>query len=222
MEDVVQIRATLAMTALAEGRRDEAARMTDDLEALASQGTYGEVLSAAAARAELALADGDIAGGLRRYRETARVLRNLRVPGAPEGSTLWTILGEVIALSAFAQYGEGDDGADLFEALRAEVLVVFDPDRAFPDLPAMGMVLAGLGIWGLLKGAMPAEEAVRMLVLADRFAYNRFTPTMRWPVLAAHAERVAPGVISRIEAGYGARRGPDLLAEAHAVLERVV
>ncbi|WP_433540888.1 BTAD domain-containing putative transcriptional regulator [Streptosporangium sandarakinum] len=222
MEDVVQIRAALAMAALTGGRRDEAARMIDDLEALSSQGSYGEVLSVAAARAELALVDGDIAGGLRRYREAAEALRDLRVPGAPGGSTLWAILGEVIALSAFAQYGEGDDGADLFEALRAEVLVVFDLDRAFPDLPAMGMALAGLGIWGLLKEAMPDEEAARLLVLAERFAYNRFTPTMRWPVLSAHAERVAPGLISRIEAGYGARRGPDLLAEARAVLERVV
>ncbi|MEU6429454.1 BTAD domain-containing putative transcriptional regulator [Microbispora sp. NPDC046973] len=222
VEDAVQIRATLAMGELAEGRRDEAARMLDDLEALASQGTYGEVLAVAAGRAQLALADGDIAEGLRRHRETAEVLRNLRMPGAPTGSMLWSIVGEVVAVSAFAEYGEGDDGADLFESLRAKVLISFDSDHAFRDYPLVGMVLAGLGIWGLRKGAMPAEEAVRLLVLADRFAYNRFVPTMRWPVLSAHAERIAPGVMSRIEAEYGERRGPDLMAEARAVLERVV
>ncbi|XVQ86942.1 ATP-binding protein [Microbispora siamensis] len=222
MDDVIQIRASAAMAALAEGRRDDAARMLDDMEALASQGTYGEALAVAAARAELALADGDIAEGLRRHRETAAVLRNRRVPGAVDDFTPWAVLGEVIALSAFAQYGEGGDGADLFESLRAKVLVVFGPDPANKDYPVMGMVLAGLGIWGLLKGALPVEEAVRLLVLADRFAYNRFTPTMRWSVLSAHAERVAPGVISRIEAGYGERRGPDLLAEVRAVLERVL
>ncbi|GIH65356.1 BTAD domain-containing putative transcriptional regulator [Microbispora siamensis] len=222
MDDAVQLRAALAMGALTEGRRDEAARMVGDLEALSTQGTYSEVLSVATAKAELALADGDVAEGLRRHRETAEVLRNLRVPGAPDGSTLWAILGEVIALSAFAQYGEGDDGADLFESLRAKVLVGFDPDHMFRDYPVMGMVLAGLGIWGLLKGALPAEEAVRLLVLADRFAYNRFTPTMQWSVLSAHAERIAPGVLSRVEAEYGERRGPDLLAEARAVLERVL
>lgn len=222
VEDAVQIRATLAMAALAEGRRDEAARMLDDLETLASQGTYGEVLAVAAGKAQLALVDGDIAEGLRRHRETAEVLRNLRMPGAPGGSTMWAIVGEVVAVSAFAEYGGGDDGADLFESLRAKVLIAFDSDHAFRDFPLVGMVFAGLGIWGLRKGALPAEEAIRLLVLADRFAYNRFVPTMRWSVLSAHAERIAPGVMSRIEAEYGERRGPDLLAEARAVLERVL
>ncbi|MEV4454877.1 BTAD domain-containing putative transcriptional regulator [Microbispora sp. NPDC049633] len=219
VDDAVQIRASLAMAALAEGRRDEAARMVDDLEALATQGTYAEVLSVAAARAQLTLADGDIAEGLRRHRETAEALRNLRVPGAGDGITPWGFLGEVVALSAFALYGEGDDGADLFESLRAEVRTAFTPDHT--DYPVMGMVLAGLGIWGLRKGALPAEEAVRLLVLADRFAYNRFVPTLQWSVLSGHAERIAPGVMSRIEDEYGEQRGPDLLAEARAVLERL-
>ncbi|GAT66246.1 transcriptional regulator [Planomonospora sphaerica] len=222
VEDAVQIRAALAMAALAEGRRDEAARMIDDLEALASRSTYGEVLSVAVARAQLALVDGDIAEGLRRHREAAELLRDLRVPHAPNGFTPWAVVGEVFALSAFAQYGDGDDGADLFESLRTKVLIVLGPDHAFRDYPVVGMVLAGLGVWGLLKEAVSAGDAVRLLVLADRFAYNRFTPTMQWPVLSAHAERLAPGVMSRIGAEYGERRGPDLLAEARAVLERVL
>lgn len=223
VDDVIQLRATLAMTALAEGRRDEAARMLDDMESLATQGTYGEALAVAAGRAELALADGDIAEGLRRHRETAGMLRQRRVPGAVvDDFTPWAVLGEVVALSAFAQYAEGDDGADLFASLRDKVLVVFGPDAANKDYPVLGMVLAGMGIWGLLKGTLPAEEAVRLLVLANRFAYHRFVPTMQWSTLCAHAERVAPGVMAGIEAGYGERRGPDLLAEARAVLERIV
>jgi len=94
-------------------------------------------------------------------------------------------------------------------------------DRTFLDFPVTGMVLAALGIWGLLKGALPAEDAVRLLVLADRFAYNRITPVLHWPVLTAHAERVAPGLLARIEAEYGDRRGPGLLAEVRAVVARV-
>ncbi|MEW9528732.1 BTAD domain-containing putative transcriptional regulator [Microbispora sp. NPDC049125] len=222
VDDVVHIRTALAMAALAEGRRDEAARMLDDLEALASQATYGGVLAVAAGRAELALADGDIADGLRRHRETAEMLRNLCVPGTADDFTPWAVLGQIVALSAFAQYGEGDDGVDLLQSVRAEILVAFDSDHSFKDYPVLGMVLAGLGIWSLLKEALPVEDAVRLLVLADRFAYNRFTPTMQWSVLSAHAERVAPGSIARIEAEYGERRGPDLLAEARAVLERMI
>ncbi|GAB3160727.1 AfsR/SARP family transcriptional regulator [Microbispora hainanensis] len=222
MDDVIQLRASLAMTALAEGRRDEAARMLDEMESIATQGTYGEALVVAAGRAELALADGDIAEGLRRHRETTEVLRQRRVPGMAEESAPWAVLGEVVALCAFAQYGEGDDGADLFESLRDKALAVFGQDSANKDYPVMGMVLAALGIWSLLKGALPAEDAVRLLVLADRFAYHRFVPTMHWPKLSAHAERVAPGVMAGIQAEYGERRGPGLLAEAHAVLERIV
>ncbi|GAA3160911.1 BTAD domain-containing putative transcriptional regulator [Planomonospora alba] len=221
VEDAVQIRAALAMAALAKGLRDEAARMIDDLESLASRSTYGEILSVTVARAQLALVDGDIAEGLRRHREAAELIQDLRVPHAPDGFTPWAIVGEAFALSAFAQYGEGDDGADLFASLRAKVLVVLGPDHEFRDYPVVGMVLAGLGVWGLLKEAMPTDDAVRLLVLADRFAYNRFTPTMQWPVLSAHAERLAPGAMSRIEAEYGGRRGPDLLAETRAVLERM-
>ncbi|MFF4773348.1 ATP-binding protein [Microtetraspora fusca] len=222
VDDAIQLRAALAMAALTEGRRDEASRMIDDLEALVSEGTYGAVLSVAVGRAQLALVDGDIAEGLRQHRQTAEMLRNLRVPGTPDGFTTWTLLGEAIALSAFAQYGEGDDGVDLFESLRTKVRLTFDLDHTFRDYPVVGMVLAGLGIWGLLKGALPAEEAVRLLVFADRFAYNQFTPTIQWSVLSAHAERIAPGVISRIEDEYGERRGPDLLAEARTVLGRVI
>ena len=131
-------------------------------------------------------------------------------------------MGEAIALSAFAQYGEGAEGADLFASLRAKIPVLFDMDTPFRDFPVAGMALVGLGIWGLLKEALPVEDAVRLLVLAERFAYNRFVLTMQWPTLCAHAERVAPGALARIEAGYGERRGPDLLAEARAVLARVV
>jgi hypothetical protein len=196
--------------------------MIDELAALAPQAGYGEVLLIELCRAQLALADGDIAGGLRIQRETAETLRRQQAPGAPGGLTPWALLGETLALAAFAQHGEGDDGVDFFESLRGRALTVFDADRAFLDFPAAGVVLAGLGLWGLLKGAAPVEDAVRLLVLAERFSYNQFAPTLRWPVLRAHAERVAPGVLPGIAAEYGRRRGPDLLAEARAVLKRVV
>jgi predicted ATPase/DNA-binding SARP family transcriptional activator len=221
VDDSLQIRALLATAALIEGRRDDAARMIDDLADLASRATPGEIISVVVGRAQLALVDGDIATGLRLHREAAEAWGKLRFPGASDAGTPWTILGEAMALSAFAQYGEGDDGADLFESLRANTRHDFGTEHLYRDFPVAGMALAALGIWGLLKGAMPAEDAIRLLVLAERFAYNRFTSTMRWPVLRAHAERAVPGLVSRIEAEYGERRGPDLLAEARAVLERV-
>jgi len=220
LDDVIQVRAALAMNAVVEGRRDEAEQMISELERLAPRGTYDEVFSAELCRAQLALIDGDIANGLRMHREAAERLRRRTVPGTPDAP--WTVLGEVLALAAYAQYGEGDDGADLFERVCAKVSDVHAVDRRFLDFPAAGMVLAALGLWGLLKGALPVEDAVRLLVLADRFSYNQYALTMRWPVVSGHAERVAPGVLARIAAEYGERRGPDLLAEARAVLKRVL
>ena len=60
VEDSVQIRALLASTALIEGRRDDAARMIDELEDLASGAMPGEIISIVLGRAQLALVDGDI------------------------------------------------------------------------------------------------------------------------------------------------------------------
>ena len=58
---------------------------------------------------------------------------------------------------------------------------------------------------------MPADDAVRLLVLAERFAYNRRIPTMAWERIAPRAEAAAPGLIAAARAEYGDRRPPDLL-----------
>jgi len=83
------------------------------------------------------------------------------------------------------------------------------------------MVLHGLGTWGLLRHAMDTEDAIRLLVLADLFAYPRFTVTMDPTRTDAEAERVAPGLAARVRDEYGARRGPALLPDAQAVVARV-
>ena len=89
--------------------------------------------------------------------------------------------------------------------------------------PSLGTSAAAL--WGdcaaLLRDELPPEDAVRLLVIADRFAYSRAVPAMRWQLAVEDAERVVPGVLSRIEAEYAERRGPVLLDEARAVVERL-
>lgn len=83
-------------------------------------------------------------------------------------------------------------------------------------------MLYGLGAWGLLKNTVTVEDSVRLLVLAERFAYARFTLTMDPHWTAAEAERRRPGMMARIQQEYGDGRGPDLLPEARAVVERSV
>ena len=77
------------------------------------------------------------------------------------------------------------------------------------DYPVAGMVLHGLGAWGLLREAMPAEDAVRLLVLAERFAYTAFATTMD---PAAHRRTrpsgSRPASTARLRAEYGERTGP--------------
>jgi hypothetical protein len=58
-------------------------------------------------------------------------------------------------------------------------------------------------------------------VLADRFAYNRFVPTLAWEPVAELAEAAAPGLVGELLAEYGDRRGPGLLTEARALVRRL-
>jgi hypothetical protein len=68
---------------------------------------------------------------------------------------------------------------------------------------------------------MDPEDAIRLLVLAELFAYPQFTSTMDPARTADEAERVAPGLAARVRSEYGERKGPDLLPEARAVAERI-
>ena len=62
---------------------------------------------------------------------------------------------------------------------------------------------------------------MRLLVLAERFAYNRTIPTMAWERVAPRAEELAPGRIAAWRAQYGHRRPHDLLGEARALVEQI-
>jgi hypothetical protein len=68
---------------------------------------------------------------------------------------------------------------------------------------------------------MDPEDAVRLLVLAEVFAYPRFTVTMDPVHTDAEAERAAPGLAARLRQEYGGRRAPELLPDARAVVARI-
>jgi hypothetical protein len=68
---------------------------------------------------------------------------------------------------------------------------------------------------------MPAIEAVRLLVLAERFAYSRMTPTMSWDRIARCAQDIAPGLIEALRAQYGDRAAPDLVDEAFRAVDQI-
>ena len=111
--------------------------------------------------------------------------------------------------------------AALFAACRERALRVLDPANPHLDYPVAGLALFGLGAWGLLRDAAPVDDALALLVLAERFAYNRMIPTMAWERIAPRAEARAPGRIAALRDGLGDRRPPELLDQARGLVEQL-
>jgi hypothetical protein len=136
----------------------------------------------------------------------------------------WALFGASMALAAHAHYAAGADetvGAALFRSCRADALRLLAAPPADLDYPVAGLLLFALGTWGLLRLAAPPDDAIRLLVLADRFAYNHATPVLFWDRIAAPAEASAPGRIAEFQASYAGRRPADLLTQARRAVEEL-
>jgi len=226
VDDEIQLRALLVLCAIADG---QLAAAEDELawidRAGESAADFGGGIFRYICRAELMLASGDWAGGLRSYRECVTRMRELEIPGMERtGAEPWALFGDAMALSAHAWYAGGEDeahGRALFSACRTGVLRAIGPENPRLDYPATGLLLFALGAWGLLRQAAAAPEALRLLALADRFAYNRTIPTMQWERMLPPAEEALPGALAGFQAEYAGRRPPDLLGEARQLAERL-
>ncbi|MFT4085432.1 MAG: AAA family ATPase [Nocardioides sp.] len=221
-DDCVQSMAILTVAAIDAGHFDEAERLVAEIGRLAGRGMFGASHAQHAARGQLALAQGRVEEALAYYREGIAAMRESRLfPGSDELMP-WLAHAEAVALATYARYVPGSpEGADLYAGLAAKINAAIAESRPFLDLPVIGGILFALGLWGLRAEVLDAEPAVRLLVVADRFGYNRFALGMRWADARQDAERVAPGVLARIESEYGDRRGPDLLGEARAVTAHI-
>jgi predicted ATPase/DNA-binding SARP family transcriptional activator len=218
-DDALQLRSLVALSAIHEGALDRAEQEIDVLSLEDTDQVFGGGLVIDLASAEMALARGDVDTGLTRYRAAVVRVNELRFPGLPPtGMEPWVIFAESTALTAYAYHRPDDDdyAAQLFRSGLDRLGSVLDPDYPYLDYPVCGLALFGLGIWGAITTALPLEDAVRLLVLADRFAYNRSVPTMAWPRLVERIEPLAPGRLAEVDAEYGERRGPDLLEETRA------
>jgi predicted ATPase len=225
-DDELQLRNLLVFCAIGEGRLADAAEELRRMDQIAENVTaFGSAAFRLVGRAELALASGEAAAGLEMYREGAVRMREIELPGITRtGTEPWALFGEAMALSAHAGYAAGDDiayGSALFRTCRAGTLRVLTTENPHLDYPASGMVLFALGSWSLLRRAAPAEDALRLLALADRFAYNRMIPTMRWERITPAAEEAAPGLLARLQAEYRDGPQPDLLTQARLAVERL-
>jgi predicted ATPase/DNA-binding SARP family transcriptional activator len=225
-DDEIQLRSLLVRCAIADGRLADAEHELSRIDRI-DRGTavFGADVFGRLCRAELALARGDHVAGLRFHRECAARMRELRLPGVTQTDLEpWALFGESMALGAHARYATGGDeahGRALFLACRQSALRVFGAEGLRLDYPAAGLLLFALGTWTLLRRAGPAEDALRLLALADRFSYIRATPTMLWERIVPAAEESAPGLLAEFRARYVARQPSALLAEAGRLVRRL-
>ena len=225
-DDEMQLRALLVLGAIAQGRIADAWGELDRVEDIDENfGPLGSGAFRYICRAELLLASGEAKQGLHLYRACAEGMREIQLPGVSRtGVEPWSLFGDALALSAFAWYATGEDeahGRSMYFACRAGALRVFTAENERPDYPAAGLLLFGLGAWGLLRRAAPAQDALRLLALAERFAYNRMIPTMLWERITPFAEEALPGALAELQAQYAGRRPADLISEAWRAAERL-
>ena len=162
-DDEVQLRSVLALCAIADGRlADAEAELAADRRGRRRRGLRRRRPSAGSARAELALARGDDAAGLRAYRECVGGDARAALPGhdARPVSSPGCVFGESTALTAHALYAAGADEARRRGALRllpaSGRCALLDPADPQLDIPVVGVALFGLGAWGLLRDAADA------------------------------------------------------------------
>ncbi|ACU73518.1 transcriptional regulator, winged helix family [Catenulispora acidiphila DSM 44928] len=226
-DDEAQLRALLVLCDIGAGRLARAAEQLGRIDSIEMRAaSFGTDVFRHICRAELLLASGQIADGLRLYRESSARMRQRQVPEAMRtGTELWSYFGDALVLNAHAWYAADAEelacGQAKFTACRASALKVLTADNERLDYPAAGLLLFALGAWALLRKAAAATDAVRLLALAQRFAYNRMLPTMAWDRILAAAKEALPGALEQMSAEYADRRPPDLLEQARAAARRL-
>lgn len=224
-DDALHVSMVMALAAVAEGDLEAAARLIETVDQEAQIAAFGGGAMLMAARAELALAQGDWATGLSVYDEGVRAMRAISFAGVPlSGIEPWVLVSLSTALAGHVRFGTTPEqarrGADLAADVVGHLRSLLDSSTAFVDYPVTGMGLAALGAFLLARGH-DSETGVQLLALAKRFGYNHAYPVMAWGPLADLAEQAAPGRLESVVTAYGDRRGQDLLAETAAVVDRV-
>lgn len=225
-DDETQLRSLLLFAALSEGDLETAEAELKRISRInENEPVLGGLAIVPLCAAEVALAHGDAADALAQHRLAVQRARDLRLPAVPHtGFEPWLVVAEALALAAHGYHAGSADlpyGKELFRAAVTRIDAVLNTGIPFLDYPVCGTMLFALGVWGLLRGDMAPGDAVRSLVLAERFGYNRTMPSMAFERIEPRAERAAPGAVAAVRAEYGELRGPDLLDEARALVRGI-
>lgn len=222
-DDAISLHITLAMAALLAGNLDECASTLAELERVpVGVSQIGSRMLLHAARGELALARGDRVSGFAHY-DRAIAEAAVAVPGWV-GMSPWLVIASAGALGARVLHGTGADPRvhELAASLLEHGPGSSNHINAREDLPLTGVVLVALASWALRFGDLAAsEEAVRLLAIADCWAYNRTLPSLRWEPLVELAEAARPGLLDRLTGELAERPRRELFPDAVAALDRL-
>ena len=203
------MRFTSAVSLLLDGDVDGAERLLDEVGELPDGGQLGSRMLLHAARAELALARGEVQDGFDHYdRALTEVL--VEVPGWPGALTPWVLIAASGALGAHVRHAPPgpDPRADELRDLLLGQAPATRRSAHFEDLPLSGVPLVAVGAWALRHGDPAAyDEALRLMAIGHRWTYNRSLPSLAWEPLAAMADEVRPGRLDELQAEYAERPG---------------
>jgi hypothetical protein len=226
MTDAYSLQVATAIAPLLDGDVDEAAALLERFGPPDGEtAQVGARLTWHTAQAELALARGHHADAVRRYDAVVDLVTDGDVPGGGPAASPWVALAASAALVSRVRYGATSPDA---RADELRDLVAGPPGRSpegtlwFTDLPLNGMLLVALAAWVLRFG--PAEQhadAVHLLAVAHRWAYNRSVPVMAWEPMVALADAAQPGRLGPLVEELADRPGPDLVPGAAAIVDRL-
>jgi predicted ATPase/DNA-binding SARP family transcriptional activator len=225
VDDARAMRAATALWPMQQGDFVGAERIIDSLDH-GLEVKLGSQMIVLSARAELALASGDVDAGLRLFDDALASVQPIEGMDLG-GISPWVLIAASGALVARIRHGTTPADDERAREL-AGILVEqeygarVDNDLPYQDFPLNGVLLAALGSWALRYGGAELHETgARLLAIADRWAYNRSFPTMAWPALCELAERTSPGLLDTVAGDYAGRPTTDLVEEARALLDRV-
>jgi hypothetical protein len=134
--------------------------------------------------------------------------------------TPWVLFPEAASLSAHVRHGVRGPVATLRDSLVEKTRRLLSEETTFLDYPMTGSLLCALGLWELTRDD-PGPLAVRLLVLADGFGYNRMLPSLGWRYAADLAESRFPGMADAYAAEIAGRSAVELRDDVRRVVAQL-
>lgn len=217
-DDAAGLRGLLVMTAIRDGRLDEAGNLLHRLRHREPRTTLagGANTAVAAAEAELQLARGDIAGGLQAFRDELSRMRSIRIPqlGSSDYAP-WLLFTESVALAALHRYGAEADAGALYQSLLAKCQSYLSDEATFTDYPIAGTMLFALAT--RLSPSQP-EMAARLAAFAQAFSVVKTVPSIDTDGVSAAIEAMSPGAMAAESKHLAGQRPRDLQGRAHELI----